>query len=262
MEEEFDFLKIAFMSHKRLSEEEELDLVRKYQDNGDLRAYKKLQASLRPLIEKTISDATPSSGGVSSSVLHMRANAQLKSIINSYDPNQNTKLSTYVVSQLKGHMRNAVAETKSGPYVPRNQAPDLEKYRQARREAAMEFGSNPTDDQVKRFYTGNKDYDSIKDYHMQSFSSNAVFGAGEESDGVEFKDMLTNDYGFSSDDLLRFDTDDKKKEILNAHFNEREQQIIRDVIDDGKAFIKISLDRGVETSEIRKIMRKWNQHNN
>lgn len=256
----FEFLKIALSQQPRkLNEEEELDLLRKYQ-GGDPKAFKKLRLSLRPLVEKAISDAIPSGNEVSASNLRMKADVELPKILQKYDDSQEVKLKTFILGQLKGYMRNTAAENVSGPYVPRNQHPDLNRYKQAVREAEMEYGKNPSEEQIKSFYPkdATTPFDKIKHYHVNSYLSDAVFNEGEDGEGMTFKDQFTDGHKVDDDDLFSDLYDDEEQDTVGQHFTPHEQAIINKVTKEGQPFVQVALAHGMSTGDVRKIMRRWN----
>lgn len=255
----FEFLKEAFANPGRLSEEEELDLLKKFQQ-GDTIAYGKLRLSLRPLVEKAIVDATPSGNTVSASVLRMKAETEMRKILQDFDPYQGTKLKTYILSRLKGYLRNAVADNVSGPYVPRNQQTDLNRYKQAVRDAQMEFGRNATEDQIRQFYPENEastSFDKIKTYNVKSFMSDAKFGEDDDGNEMTFNDQFTTGTAISRDDLMSDIYKNEEDELIKKTFNPTEQKIIQLVTKDGQPFVQAALSIGTTTGEVRKVIRQW-----
>lgn len=254
----FDFLKIALAQPRKLSEDDEMDLLHQYQ-GGDTKAYKKLRLSLRPLVEKAISDAIPSGNEVSASNLRMEADIKLPKILQDYDKNREVKLKSFVIGQLKGYLRNAAAENVSGPYVPRNQHPDLNRYKQAIRDAEMEHGKNPTEEQIRKFYPkdATTPFDKIKTYHVNSYLSDAVFNEGEDGEGMTFKDQFTNTQTVNDDDLFSDLYDDEEHDLVGKHFTPQEQEIINKVTKEGQPFVQVALSHGMTTGDVRKIMRRW-----
>lgn len=259
MEGKFDFLKIALAQHGKLSEDEEMELLKKYQENGDPKAFGKLRLSLRPLVEKAINDAMPSGNEVSASNLRMKATVELPKIVQNYDTNRGVKLKTFILAQLKGHLQNTAAENVSGPYVPRNQHPDLNRYKQAVREAEMEFGKNPSEEQIRSFYpeSANTPFEKIKQYHRNSYLSDAVFGNDEEGGGMTFKDQFTDGTKITDDDLFSDLYADEADRLTSEHFSPREQEVINKVTKEGQPFVQVALSHGISTGEVRKIMRRW-----
>jgi DNA-directed RNA polymerase specialized sigma subunit len=261
--DKFAFLKEAFAQQQngRLSEEDELHLLKQFQA-GDTKAGNKLKLSLRPLVEKTIVDVSPSGSDVSSSNLRMRAHIELPKILQNFDQNRDIKLKTYVTNMLKGYLRNAVAENVSGPYVPRNQHTDLERYRQAVRDAQMEFGQNPTEEQIRKFYPedASTEFHKIKQYHLNSYLGDATFGNDEENDGLTFKDQFTaNDDTINDDDLFSSLYDEQENDIISKNFTPQEQQVIKKVTKEGQSFVSTALSLGITTAQVRKIMRRWHE---
>jgi DNA-directed RNA polymerase specialized sigma subunit len=260
--EPFAFLKEAFAQPGQLSEKEEITLLKQYQA-GDTQALNKLRLSLRPLVEKAIIDVSPSGSDVSASNLRMRADIQLPKILQNYDQHRDIKLKTFVISMLKGYLRNAVAENVSGPYVPRNQHTDLERYHQAVRDAQMEFGHHPSEEQIRSFYPEDiapTSFDKIKEYHLKSFLGDATFGEDEEKDGLTFKDQFTSDdETINHDDLFSSLYDEEENNIISQHFSPKEQQVIEKVTKEGQPFVAVALSLGITTGEVRKIMRHWHE---
>lgn len=260
----FEFLKVALALPGQLTEEEEMDLLDKFQ-KGDTQAYKKLRISLRPLVEKAISDATPSGNEVSTSNLRYKADTEMMKILQNFDIHRGIKLKTYITSQLKGYLRNTAAENMSGPYVPRNQHTDLNRYKQAIRDAQMEHGRNATEDQIRQFYPHEEattEFDKIKHYHVNSYMSDAVFGEDSEGDGVTFKDQFTDGMAITNDDLFDDIFAEESEQKVSQQFTETERQVIDRITKDGQPFVQVALSLGLSTSEIRKIMRRWHDLNN
>lgn len=255
----FDFLKVALLLPGKLTEEEEFELLKQFQA-GDMQAYSKLRLSLRPLVEKTIYDVMPSSNEISASNLKMRADVELPKILQNFDPTRGVKLKTYLLNDLKGRLGNAVKENISGPYVPRNIHPDLHRYKQAIREAEMQFGRNPTEDQIRQYYPeteATQPFDKIKHYHVNSFLSDAVYGDDEDGDGLTFKDQFTDGMSISNDDLLADMFEEEEQQMVQSQFNPTEQLVIDRVTKEGQPFVQVALSLGMSTGEVRKIMRKW-----
>lgn len=255
----YAFLKVALAAPGRLTQEEEKDLVKKFQQ-GDLAAYRRLRISLRPLMEGVIGNALPSNNSISSSNLRFRAENELRDILLKYDPNQNVKLSTYVTGQLRHRLSNATKENVIGPHVPRNQHDDLYRYRQAIRSATMEFGTNPTEDQIKQFYPqdSRNPFDKIKHYHVRNFLSDAEFGGEDEDDPLTFKDKFTvGQNTITDDDLFASDFEEDHNELVSTHFNNKEQQVIDKVMKEGQRIVQVALSLGMDTSEVSKIMRRY-----
>lgn len=258
MLDKFDFLKIALAQPGKLTEDEEMDLLRQYRE-GNPQAYSKLRLSLRPLIEKAIADAIPSGNEVSASNLRMKADIEIPKILQNYDANRDVKLKTFILGQLKGYLRNSAAENVSGPYVPRNQHPDLFRYKQAIREAEMEHGKNPTETQIRSFYPkdATTPFDKIKHYHVNSYLSDAVFNEGEEGEGMTFKDQFTDGHKVEDDDLFSDLYDDEEHDLVSNHFAPHEQAVINKVTKEGQPFVQVALSHGISTGDVRKIMRRW-----
>src|SRR5690606_33114236 len=102
----------------RFTKEEEMELLRKYQQEGDMKSLKKLKISLRPIVNRVISQQKPTGDEMSKAQLAIRADAELPKILKNYDPNI-AALNTYVINQLNSRMGNAVKENLLGPHVPR-----------------------------------------------------------------------------------------------------------------------------------------------
>lgn len=245
----------------QLTEEQEMELLRQYK-SGDTTAYRKLRLSLRPLIERVIADTIPSGNSVASSSLRMKADVELPKILQNFDESREIKLKTYVYTLLKGYLRNTVSENMSGPYVPRNQHPDLERYNQAIRDAEMNFGRNPTEEQIRSFYPEDEatnSFDKIKQYHVNSYLGDAVFNEDAEGTGVEFKDQFSDGGTITNDDLLSSLYEEEQNELIQQTFNPQEQQVIDKVTKEGLPFVQVALSLGIGTSDVRKIMRRWHE---
>ena len=258
MERDFSFLKIAFAAPGQLSQEEELQLLKDYQ-SGNPQAYKRLRISLRPLVEKAIADAIPSGNSVSASNLRMRADTYLPQILQKYDPSRGIKLNTFITSQLNGKLRNAVRETMSGPYVPRNQHDDLNRYKQSVRDAEMNFGRNPSEAQIRRFYPNdaNTPFDKIKSYHVRSYLGDAVYGDENDEEAMTFKDQFDTGNDISEDDLFAGMMEEENQQLISHSFTPDEQKVIDLVNTEGQPFVQVALSLGISTAEVRKIMRRW-----
>ena len=254
----YGFLKEAF-SVNQADPNQELEWVKQYQQTGDTQAFLQLKKSLRPIIERVINDTKPSGNAMDVSILRMTATAKLPDILTNFDVNQNTKLSTYVFNSLKGNLGNTVKDNISGPKVPRNQQPDLHRYRQAQREAHMEAGKYAPDDLVAKFYSQNggvTPFENIKQYNVRSLQSDAVFSGGDdEGELMTFQDQFTP----KMDDFEPLDSivNDEHDGILQTKFLPHEQQVITRITKDGQSFAQVALSLGVSTGEIKKIIRRW-----
>ena len=256
----YTFQKVALLSSNRLSQDEEKELLKKYHA-GDPLAYDKLRISLRPLVEKAINDVMPSGTSVSASNLRLRADTYLPKILQNYDINRGIKLNTYVINQLHGYLRNAVRENMTGPYVPRNQHDDLNRYRQAIRDAEMQYGSRPNEDQVRQFYptdTANE-FDKIKTYHVNSYLGDAVYGNEDDEEAMTFKEQFNNDNVITDDDLSADMLEEENEDLIQKKFTPHEQKIINMVTKQGQSFVQVSLSLGISTAEVRKVIRKWHK---
>lgn len=260
VERDFSFLKVALVAPGQLTKDEELQLLKDYQA-GDPQAYTKLRLSLRPLVEKAIADAIPSGNTVSSSNLRMRADTYMPQILQSYDVNRGIKLNTFITSQLKGYLRNAVRENMTGPYVPRNQHDDLNRYRQAIRDAEMQFGRNPTEDQVRQFYPADAttNFDKIKTYHVNSYLGDAVYGDENDEEAMNFKDQFNTGNTITEDDLFASMFEEEQEQNISEKFDENEQKVIDMVTKQGQPFVQVALTLGMTASDVRKIMRRWHE---
>lgn len=260
MSSPLEFLKLAFANNSKIDPQKELELVEKYKA-GDQLAFRQLQVSLRPLIDKLISEAMPNSNALDASTLRLTVTAKLPDILKKYDANKNTRLSTFVYSQLRGHLGNTVKENVSGPHVPRNQATDLYRYDQAVREAHMEFGKNPPEETIKQFYMQNgglTPYDSIKQYKVKSFQSDAVFSGGDtEGELLTFQDKFSPGLTIQNDEHIQSMRDDENQQILMRDFDWTEQQVINKVEKEGQTFAQVALSHGLTTAQVKKIMRRW-----
>lgn len=260
MKRDFSFLKVAFTAPGQLSYEEELALVKEFQ-SGNPQAFKKLRISLRPLVEKAIADAIPSGNSVSASNLRMRADTYLPQILQKFDPSRGIKLNTFITSQLSGLLRNAVRETMSGPYVPRNQHDDLNKFKQSVRDAEMEFGRNPSEDQIRRFYPtdANTPFDKIKTYHVKSYLGDAVYGDENDDEAMTFKDQFDTGNAITEDDMFAGMLQEENDQLISQSFTPHEQKVIDLVNEQGQPFVQVALSLGISTAEVRQIMRRWHE---
>ena len=258
MSAEYTFQKVALLSSNRLSQDEEKELLKKFQA-GDQLAFEKLRISLRSLVEKAITDVMPSGNSVSASNLRLRADTYLPKILQSYDLNRGIKLNTYVINQLHGYLRNAVRENMTGPYVPRNQHDDLNRYRQAIRDAEMQYGSRPTEDQIRQFYPSGaaNDFDKIKTYHVNSYLGDAVYGNEEDDEALTFKEQFDTDNVITDDDLFAEMLEEENQQFLEEKFTPEEKKIIDMVTKQGQSFVQVSLSLGISTAEVRKVIRRW-----
>jgi DNA-directed RNA polymerase specialized sigma subunit len=259
MQSKYSFLKIAFALNKNLSQEEELELLKKYQ-SGDVQAYTKLRVSLRNLMEQAIRNAIPSGSPELAPILRSIAETKLPEILKIYDPNRGVKLNTFILNQLSGHMRNAVAENMSGPYVPRNLHTDLARLKRAERDARMEFGTNPTDDQIRQFYPediAKTPYDKIKQHHMNSYLADAKFSNDDDDEALTFKDQFNTGYGIEEDDIFSSMFEEENEQKVSTHFTKDEQKVIDKVMKEGQRFVEVALSLGISTSEVSKIMRRY-----
>ena len=242
----------------KLTEQEELELVKQYQQNGDIRALKKLQISLRPLIRSTIKRRMPGSGEMSEAQIATRITSILPKALKEYDLNSGVKLNTYLINRIDGNAWNAISENKIGAHVPRPEHSQLFRYQQARRQAQLEFGKNPTPEQILKMDSNLKDVEEVK--RIAQYDKKTYIGDtkhGNESDGfVSFKDQFTSGFDSSKDQELSLQLD-SMREIQKNDFNEEEQKIIEEYIFNERTLLDTALRVGVTTSRVRTVTGKW-----
>ena len=143
--------------------------------------------------------------------------------------------------------------------MPRNQHDDLNRYRQAIREAEMQFGNRPSEDQIRQFYPKDavNDFDKIKTYHVNSYLGDAIYGNEDDDEALSFKEQFDNDNVISEDDLFAEMMEEENQNFLKQTFTPHEQKIIDLVTKQGQSFVQVSLSLGISTAEVRKVIRRW-----
>lgn len=243
----------------KFSRQEELDLLKQYQQTGDVKAFKKLRISVRPLIYRVIGQNKPKNNDVTEAQLYARVDGELPRMFKSYDPTKG-ELSTYLTNQATFLVQNAVKENVLGPHVPRPEQDALFAYRQGLIQAKVEFGNNPTSEQVLKYTPNIKsvdEIDRIKTYHTESLVGDAKFGDSEDG-MVAFKDQFTD--GISQDmtmTSLKMEELRRKMHLMNP----QEREIINQHVFQNKTIADIALSLGMSSSEVRRIIVEWKKKN-
>lgn len=242
----------------KLTQQEELELVKKYQQTGDEKALKKLKISLRPLIRQLASKAKSSGNEITLSQIEIRADGRLPALLKKYD--HSTALNTYLTSQLQGEFKNAVSENQLGAHVPRPEHDSLFSYQQAQRHATVEFGPNPTPEQLLQVNPGLKSVEEINrlsQYNKKTLVGDAKFGNDDDDSFVTFKDNF-NAQPFDKDDHLRSLQMDQLKQLM-AQLDPQERKIIESYVFSEKSMINIALQLGLTSSQVRKAIVNWRE---
>lgn len=242
----------------RFSKEQEMEFLRQYQETGDEKALKKLKISLRPIVQRVISQARPNSDEMSVAQLAIRADGELPAILKKYNPNE-AALNTYVMNQLKYLMSNAVKENLLGAHVPRPEQDKLFAYRQGLSQAQVEFGPNPTPKQILKFAPTLETPDEltrIKQYNKSTLIGDAKM---EMEDGgfLQLKDKFNNN-NFGDNDRLHSLEMDRLRQLMNE-LDEQEKRIINEYVFNNKSMMDVALSLGLSSSQVRKTILAWKQ---
>lgn len=242
----------------KLMQDEEMKLLKEYQQTGDLKALKKLKISLRPLIRNVASRAMPSSNEISISQIIIRADGHIPSLLKKYNPSEG-QLNTFLTNQLTYLLKNAVSENKIGPHVPRPEHDNLFQFQQAKRNAVAEYGKDPTSEQILQFDPRLKsveEIDRIKQYNNQSLVGDAQFGGSDEDDSVvAFKDLF-NTQTVDPNDRLRSLQMDQLRQLMDQ-LDPQERKIIEDYVFNEKSMMDVALSLGLSSSQVRKTVTRW-----
>lgn len=241
----------------RFTREQEMEFVRQYQQTGDLKALKKLNISLRPIIQRVVSNAKPGSNEMTTAQLAIRANSELPAIIKKYNPDTGVALNTFVTNQLGFLVGNSVKENLLGPHVPRPEQDNLYAYRQGVSQAKMEFGSNPTPKQILKFAPKLGNEDEVK--RIKQYDRSVLIGdhkqEGEDGGFVTMKDAFGNDDSYTDPTYMSLQMDQLR--ALMNELNPQERRIIEEYTFKDKSMMDVSLSLGLSSSEVRKTVVAW-----
>lgn len=243
----------------RLTQQEELELVKKYKETGDEKALKKLKISFRPLIRQVASKAKSSGNDITISQIAIRADGHLPGLFKKYDESQG-QLNTYLTSQLQFLLKNAVSENQLGAHVPRPENDNLFAYQQAKNTAEIEFGHSPTPEQILTFAPKLKTVDEINrisQYNKKTLVGDAKFGNDEDDSVVAFKDLF-NGGGYDPNDRMRSLQMDELRGLMNE-LNPQEKRIIEEYVFNEKSMANVSLALGLSSSQVRKTINNWKE---
>lgn len=244
-------------SSYKITQEEELELVKQYQKTGDMKTLLKLKISLRPLIQNLASRAMSSGNDITLAQVAIRADGVLPELIKKYDVNSGVQLNTFLTKHLQGHFKNTVSENQLGAHVPRPEHDGVFQYQQALRGASAEYGKNPTPKQIMEFDDRLKtidEVDRISQYNKKTLIADATYG--NEDDGyVMFKDEF-NTRGFDKDDHLRSLQLDQLKQLMNE-LDPQERKIIEEYTTTNKPMTAVAMTLGLSSSQVRKSINNW-----
>lgn len=240
----------------KLSQEEELELVKEYQETGSSKALKRLKISLRPLIRRVVDRSKSSGNEITTAQIAIRADGHLPALFKNYDVSKG-QLNTYLTTNLQFLLKNAVSENQLGAHVPRPEHDNLFTYQQAKQNAEIEYGNNPTPEQILQFDPKLKSVDEVKrisQYNKKTLVGDAKFGNDEEG-FVAFKDNF-NAPVFDTNDRLRSLQMDQLKQLMNE-LDPQEKKIIEEYVFKEKSMMDVSLSLGLTSSQVRKTINNW-----
>jgi hypothetical protein len=164
------------------------------------------------------------------------------------------------MSNIPNRLTNLAGEFKDGVYVDRTELQRLRKYRNAVKLAKMEFGPNPTDDQVLKHLDAHlhNSYYDLKRTDVQSFVGDAEFG-NDEGKKVLFKDQFedkTKTYDAEdSFDIAFKDLKDYAK--TNKGFTDQDLAIVEDVLVKKMSAASVALSHGISSSTVSGKVKKF-----
>lgn len=241
----------------KLTKEEELALVKEYQTTGDMRAFKKLRSSLKPLMYGVIRNQKPAGSEMTDTQLLMRLHSHLPDLLKKYDP-KFSQLNTYLIDNMTQLTRNAVSENKLGAHVPRPEHTNKYRYSEAKRKAEQEFGFNPTPEQILQMDPRLKSVDEVKrisQYDRKTMIGDIKFSGEDGGNGVDFKDQFLA-FGGSEKEQMHGLQIDKMRE-LQRELPDDEAAIIEEYIFKEKSLMATALSLGETSSRVRKVLDKW-----
>lgn len=242
----------------KLTEQEELELVKKFKETGDMKAFKRLRVSLRPLIRSAIYSALPNSNEVSAAQIAVRIDGMLPDILRDFDESKGVKLNTFITNSVRYRARNTVSESVLGAHVPRPEHTAIFRYRQAKKQAEIEYGLNPTPEQILKMNpTGLKSVEEVE--RISKYDTSTLIGDmkfGDDDDGfVRFKDQFMKSRDTSKEQDASLLLDEMRK--LQKEFPEQDQKIIEEYIFNERTLTDTALRVGVTTSRVRTVTAKW-----
>lgn len=259
------FSNVSFLTKEAFAfnKEEELELVEKFKQ-GDTKAYRKLRRSLRPMINKEVSQVRGSSNDVDASQIQMRIDRELPGLLLKYNPSSGNQLNTFLISNIKGIARNAMYEGQGGTHTPREYRGAVTAFRMAENEARLNYDMNPTDEQIKEFFPDNiedpQKFEIGKMYNKRSLIGDATFQSDDAEGGeVTFKDMFQVDNQVTDKELeLRSELDEIKR-IMQMHLSPLEMQVVERGRMKGEKISGVAMGLGISSSEVTQILRKWDE---
>jgi DNA-directed RNA polymerase specialized sigma subunit len=245
--------KQAFDNSQTLSREEEKNLALEYQKTGDKLVYQKLLMSLRPMVESEINKAAQKHKHVPREVFGLDAYSRLPGHIKKFDPTAGTQLNTFLTPSISGNLTNLSGEFMDGVFVDRTEKYNLRKYQDAVKMAKMEFGPNPTDEQVKKHLQPvlHNRFEDLKRTDVKSYIGDATHGEDEDKQ-MEFKEMFRDNSGDydaeNSFDVGFQDLKDLAKKQLN--FTDKDNKIVEDVLVHKNPIASVALTHGTSSSTV------------
>lgn len=254
------FLKVAA---PRFTKEEELELWRKYTQENDIKALKKLKLSFRPAIQSVVSKRINIDGSVTEAQIMARIDGEFPNILRKYDPNFSggASLGTFIIGQTEYLVSNAVKENQLESHVPRSEAAKLDQFRRAKSMAQIEFGKNPSDSQILKYAPGIgglNELQRIKQYNVTTNIGDAKHtAAGSDGGTVRFKDLFSNDE-FDEDFIDSSLRMDEIKRLMKE-LNPQEKRIVEEYVFNNRSLTDIALSVGLSSSSVRNVLKRWEQ---
>lgn len=224
-QEELRYYFNQIQKYPELSKEEELELARKIQQDGDENAINKLvEANLRYVARIAKKYAK---SGVPLSDLINEGNIGLMAAVRRFEPDRGVKFITYAVWWIRQAILGAIYSKKRMIRLPPKQETLLYNISKTRNRLMQELGQEPTKEEIAaELNLSVKDIDKVTQVGLDSISlETANNGQDDEfsqmdirDDRADVNDLVIKDEFVDDVELLLTCLSDREKEILRMHF--------------------------------------------
>lgn len=178
--------------------------------------------------------------------------------VESYDPEMNTRFSTYASWWIKQAIKRSLINSRQAVHIPAYMVELISKWKAARAHFIDEEGRQPSVKDLAEYMEIPERKVQMIRRAVKAFSSSAQ-SSGDEDD-MQITEMLTDDRTPRPEDIMLFEAETKELELMLEQIDDREAEILRlrFGLDTGEAMTlkEIGVQIGLTRERVRQIERE------